>query len=248
MNEICAGTSTELTSITAQMKISVLPRGKGRNKEQTENWVRRTVLSCHADSDHFSYPLRAVPNDRPDLDIFLPGKSVGVEITEAVPRAYAAAIAYRERHFPEAVLDRSMFSWDQAPMSNEQHRVFFQKYGAKLCRSGWSRDSVEHEWANALFDRIGRKTEDLNAPGFRMFPEYWLAIYDNFKGPMLDLDLATSLLKEKLISLPSCPRTYTRFLIETNNVMVSVEPDGTVCQKQVSEFNGGGSCRECLSL
>lgn len=236
MKGISSTSAAELLSRLGQMEIVVLPRGQRRTKEQVENWVRRTVLACYAESEFFSYPLMASPNDRPDLDITLPGRSIGVEITEAVPNAYAAAIVHGQRHFPNAVIDRSMFTWEQTQMTGPEYERFFQKFGSQLRGQGWSGDAVEREWADAIFYCINKKIADLNKEGFRTFPEYWLAIYDNFEGPALDLDLATSLLKGKLSSLASGARNYTRFLIESGKVLVSIESGGATHQMKTVEF------------
>lgn len=228
MDSISASSPDDLVSRLEALSLSVLPRGEGRTKDQTEDWSRRTVLGALARTRHFSYPMTAISSDQPDLDLHFPLGTRGVEITEAVPRAYAAAVAFGNRSFPGAIIDRSLFGWTRPVPSKKELRQYFTTSASKLTGPGWDGDSVEREWAEGLFDTICKKTESINGPEYRAFPEYWLAVYDNLRGPALDLELAMEMLTAKRSSFPVLTRAFSLFLIEVGDQFVVMDQTGLV--------------------
>lgn len=178
-------TRADLERVLAAWNPRVSPRGAGRTKEQTEQWVARRFLLAALHFDVLQFPLIARQGDRPDLLLELPGTCVGVEITETVSPALAQAHAIARKYYPDAVIDRSIFRWGARFTPQEIHALLAK--ADKLNGPGWAGDSVEREWAAAACDTIDAKCKSLCKPGYRPADAYWLVAYASSPGPALDL-------------------------------------------------------------
>jgi len=121
------------------------------------------------------------------LVIQMPTGDVGMEITEAVPQTYAQANAIRNQLYPDAFIDRSIFTWG-ARFTPRQIHDYLKQNPQTLSEDspGWTGDAVETELARAIETAIEKKLNKLNGPEFRRFPQNWLAIYASVPGPFLD--------------------------------------------------------------
>ena len=173
---------------------SVRDRGKGRNKVQTEGWVSRQLLPTLSNFPYFHFPVTVEFKDRPDLRLYMPEDSIGIEITEVVPEIYAQADAIRNRNYPNATVDRSIFTWG-AKYTSKQIHDHLSTVGGKLTGPGWTRDAVEQEWADAVSNSIKVKQRKLNTEGYSLFPKNWLAAYTSVPGPSLKINQAAFLIK-----------------------------------------------------
>lgn len=168
-------------------------RGDGRTTEQTETWVMHRLVPTLAHLGFVQFPAGIFQEDRPDLRLELPSGNVGVEVTEVVPPTYAKADAIRNQHYPNAVVDRSIFTWGATFTAKEIHD-HLSRVGRDLTGPGWAGDSVEREWAAAMNEAIKTKIEKLNRAGFTLCKQNWLAAYSSSPGPALKMSHAAKFL------------------------------------------------------
>ena len=62
----------------------------------SETWIACRFLATAGGEGLLEFPLRVEPGERPDLVVTMPSGSVGIEITEAVPKDGAKVDAYSE--------------------------------------------------------------------------------------------------------------------------------------------------------
>jgi len=183
----------DLLEKIAALRASVNIRGEGRTTQQTEVWIASRLVPTLAHIGLIGFPLEFSFADRPDLRLQVPAGAVGIEITEVVPPAYAQADAIRNQHYPEATIDRSIFTWGAQFTAAEIHR-HLAHVGRKLAGPGWAGDSVERGWAAAVNEAISVKCEKLNRPGFTICDRNWLAAYTSSPGPALNMPHAATFL------------------------------------------------------
>jgi hypothetical protein len=174
---------------------TVLPRGQGRTKEQTENWVLRNLLATLASAQHLDFPIQPHRGDRPDLILTTASGTVGIEVTEVMTEAYARAEVIRDREFPGVPVDPSLFRPGKAPETSAEIRDLLRASGGRLRGKGWGGDDVETEWADAVAAAIEHKEAILNSPTFNRQSRNWLALYDNHPVSTAGLDLRTGVAK-----------------------------------------------------
>jgi hypothetical protein len=126
MQRISAGSTPELLVALHAALEPVLPRGMGRTKEQTETWVICHLLATIAESA-LAFPVVLERGERPDFRLDTHRGLTGVEVTEAVPPIYAKAVAIRNREFPDALVDGSIFSWDSPERSAQEIRDILRR-------------------------------------------------------------------------------------------------------------------------
>lgn len=101
MEELMAGSAQELVALLAATDISVPPRTRGRRSRHVERYSVALLLATLADRE-LGYPLSLVHRDRPDYQLEMDGRRIGVEHTEAVPENEAHRSALREQgHGPD---------------------------------------------------------------------------------------------------------------------------------------------------
>ncbi len=167
----------------------VAHRGRGRRKNQTEGWVSRQLILTLSGFSFIHFPVQVEFKDRPDLRLYMPEESTGIEITEVVPECYAQAVAIRNQYYPKAIVDRSIFTWGKKYTAKQIHS-HLSTVGNKLTGPGWTSDRVEQEWADAVNESIRNKLKKLNTKGYSVFPKNWLAVYTSSPGPMLKINQA----------------------------------------------------------
>jgi len=226
MNTFKAESAQQLLSFAKSLEIYVPPRGEGRHKEHTEAWSTRSLLVALAETHHIKYPVTVVSNDKPDLDIIFENDKVGVEITEAIPVDYARVEVLAKRKYPDAIVDRSLFSWGRPRKSNSELHNILRASSNKLNGPGWESDSVEQEWAYAIFDTICIKIEKINKEEYRAFPRYWLLIYDNLQLPDLSIRQGVGYLRNLIPQQPKKDRMFQYIFIEVNFTLVAISKRG----------------------
>jgi len=173
--------------------VPVKNRGQEREKVQTEGWVIRQLLLTLSGFHYIHFPVAVEFKDRPDLRLYMPENSFGIEITEVVPEIYAQADAIRNRYYPDATVDRSMFTWG-AKYTSKQIHDHLSTVGEKLTGPGWKGNAVEQEWAAAVNNSIKEKQKKLNIEGYNLSPTNWLTAYTSSPGPMLKINQAAFLI------------------------------------------------------
>lgn len=188
-----AENSEQLVAALERLDISVPGRTSGRTTEHTERWVMARLLATLVQEGCLAYPLSVTHRDRPDFLLQSASAQIGVEVSEAISKQYAAYCALAEREFPEVFLEPAHFRWGQPDMSADEMRELLRQ--SQLSTDGWIGRSAETEWALFLESVIDVKLRKLSHPGFSEFPRNWLAIYDNLPIPCMNLQGAISMLK-----------------------------------------------------
>jgi hypothetical protein len=183
MVSITTENADELVTALAAIDISVPLRTEGRTTDHCERWSMCRLLASIAKSEYLNYPTAAVHRDRPDFHIKHGSMETGVEVTEVIPENDAAIDAYREHNDIEG------------PFFIKRHKPGEARVNGAALRSaaasdapgdGWVGDSVEREWVVAMRAFISAKVEKAMKPGFQLFPENWLLMYDNWSLPAVD--------------------------------------------------------------
>ncbi len=197
MNMIEAASATDLLERLAALDISVPLRTEGRTKNHCERTSISRFLATFAESGLLDFPLYVDHIDRPDIVLHLSSSSIGLEITEAVPRDWAHAHVIAEENGYETFIFLQRFQPGEPSLSrNEIDRIAKREsYG-----SAWDGDSVECEWAEVMLYFSEHKAKKFSNPEFKKYPQNWLLIYDNWPLPALNESIAAQKLQGKLVS------------------------------------------------
>lgn len=193
MERITANSLGTLLDLLRKVPDEVPPRGMGRRTEHTEPWVLKRLVASLGSGGWLKFPLSVELDDRPDIAVESGGSKIGIELMELIPPAYAQAVAIANREFPDAIVDRSVFGWG-AEWTPEGIREHLRTEGHRLSGDGWAGDAVEREWAESVRTAVAKKTERLNASGFRQFAKNWLGTYASSPGPVFNVDVSARLL------------------------------------------------------
>lgn len=107
MNQIAAGSLSELTGHLKAVGTLVPRRSKGRTHHQVETRVVCRFLSTLGYNDCLSFLLTIRHRDKPDFEIQFSHTSIGIEVTEATSEQLAWASFLRDKYRPNAFL----FAW-----------------------------------------------------------------------------------------------------------------------------------------
>jgi hypothetical protein len=212
-----ADTFDELHKRLACIDVVVAPRGPQRLKDHVETYAIVRVLGTlpHALG---CFPLQLIKRERPDFLIRCGSREIGVEHTEAVPQNAAKEAALRAQghgsgwHFlqPSSIGDPLKTSGE-----------LLADIRANRPGPGWAGDAVERSWAEAMAHFVDEKLATAGRPGFTLFAENWLLIYDNWPAPQLAREKALSLLQVGL--QPRDPwRVFNHILILDENVLLEI--------------------------
>lgn len=224
-NIAIAKTKNDLVSILRNIDISVPLRTEGRKSHHAERWTICRLLSTLAEYDALVFPLSLIDRERPDFLLQCSETRVGIEVTEAISEQYAAYVALAEREFPDALLEPAHFRWGAPNMSVEDMRNLLRQ--DQLTSSGWAGDRPEREWALYIESVIETKLSKLSKPGFDLFPENWLAIYDNLPLHNIDLEKAIGFLLPKLSHIWAKSPMFHSIYIEHGPVIIQFSPNET---------------------
>lgn len=186
MISISAETQSELLRDLSRLSRPVSERGCGQTTGETEFWHFAHLARPLVRAGSFDFPVKVLFADRPDVRLEMPSVSVGIELREVVPPAYAQADAIRNEYYPDAFIDRSLFSWGAQFTAKEIHAHLSRPCDEQLTGSPWHADEVERELAEAVNEAIAEKMRKLNEPGFSIYAQNWLSIYASSPGPKLD--------------------------------------------------------------
>lgn len=212
-----ADTTGQLKAQLLRMPASVRPLGDGQRKKDVETWaIRRLLATCSEAAGGgvpslFRFPMRVLGGERPDFQLVSPLGTVGIEVTQAVPKSLAwgldnlrkesekldsrqagessepagGPIAYPEFD-PEEVLDKH----------EAMHR-------ANLIRSNQVRllpdDASTCEiWVKAIVSRISAKNERFTDSGSN---RNVLLIDDQWPSPLLVEEWAFPRLGRRMAAL-----------------------------------------------
>lgn len=179
---IAASHPEELQELLRQMDVSVPLRSDGRTKGHVEIYAIAHLLASLS-PDYFRFPIEVVHRERPDFILRTRGNNIGVEHVEVIPKNEAWMARLREEgHGPDvhfvrhAAIDEPVKSRDET----------IEEIEADEAGDGWTGDSAEKEWAEAMLHHALLKVDRLGQPGFEQFDETWLLMYDNWPLPVID--------------------------------------------------------------
>jgi len=136
-----------------------------------------------AGKGRISYPLCLTKRERPDFLLTLDTKQIGIEHTEAVSQNEAHETVLREKGEGPDVY---FISHHHPGEPKKTAKELKEEIEANDDGKAWCGDSVEREWAEAMFHFIEKKVATLLKDGFERFEKDWLLIYDNWSLPALD--------------------------------------------------------------
>ncbi len=218
-------TPDALFALLRGIDLSVPGRTKGRKTHHTETWTISHLLSTLAAADLLIFPVSVTPRDRPDFLIEAGGKTIGVEITEAISQQYAAYCALGEREFPGALLELAHFRWDSPDRAVEEMRALLRQ--TKLTSDGWVGDRPESEWALFIQSVVDNKLLKLAKPEFGKFENNWLSIYDNLPMPNIHLAKAIGFLRPLLEDRWARVPGFDTVFIEHGPVIAHITAQGS---------------------
>ena len=224
-----AYSDSELRSVLANIDVSVPKRSKGRSKEHTERYAIAHLLSALIGKDRLLYPLCLVRRERPDFLLTLNAAQIGIEHTEAVPQNEAHRTVLREEGNSPGVF---FISHHQPGETKKPRKELVEEIEANRSGDGWVGDSVETEWADAMFHFIKQKVATLQKDGFERFEQDWLLIYDNWPLPALDRRKAANFL-QNLVNESTVLNEFTRIYVITGKYISEVSSE----QIQLFEIN-----------
>ena len=91
-------------------------------------------------------------------------------------------------------------------------------------------DSVERRWAEAMAYFIGKKVASARKPGYAVYDEQWLAIYDNWPSFALERPQAIARLQEHL-AIKDPFGIFDRMFIITGQALVELVPGHTLLHR-----------------
>ena len=183
---------------------------EGRTKAQVERWSVFRLLATLARCGKLAYPLEVCSGDRPDYTVSVPFGTIGIEVTEAIPRNWAWANAHREKrcHENEVMLERF------APGEALRGSVEIEKIAqGQKTGSIWEGDSVEQEYAGAMLHFALEKKNAFGKSGFKNCDCNWLVIYNQWPLPRLDEFIGATHFSRRLGNLDG-PLPFNKVFVE----------------------------------
>ena len=145
---LVASNELELDRMLRGMDISVPRRSEGRTKDHTERYAIAHMLSALIGKDRLSFPLELIQRERPDFLLKTNDSQIGIEHTEAVPQNEAHKTVLRDKvNGPEVYF----ISHHQPGESKKPAKELIQEIKVNHAGAGWTSDSVEREWSEAMF-------------------------------------------------------------------------------------------------
>jgi hypothetical protein len=222
MNLSAEGTD-DLNIQLSNIDISVPPREEDRTTEDCERWSMARFLATLNHYGHLQFPVLVNKRERPDFLVEAGGESYGVEITEAIPTAYARALVIAAKENPEAMVDMSQFKYGEEKTLEEIREIV---NASKLTGDGWAGKSAEKELAQAIRQVVSHKTQKLRQEGFSKFSSNILLVYENMPLPHLDLEAASAFIANELSAYWNESETFDHVYIESNNEMLAFHANG----------------------
>lgn len=176
-----------LLQTLSEMDISVPLRSEGRLSDHTERYAIAYMLATLAQEEKLNYPLTLTKSERPDFLLLFGENKIGIEHTEAISENVAQSDFLREKgHGHEFQFVRH----SEPGEKKKKSKKLISELAENKAGPGWMGDSVEREWAAAMFHFLNEKIYSAQKPGYKLFESNWLLIYDNWRLPVLHLEEA----------------------------------------------------------
>ena len=216
----------------ALVDIEVFPLSAGRTKEQAERFSVAHFLSS-LPLGHLGFPIAVEHGDRPDCVVTIDKRSIGIEITEAVPENVARASVLRQSGVDPDVHFIPHARPGESPRSTAALR---REIELDAPGSPWVGNQPEREWAEAMLHFAAIKVQKAQKPGFTKHPLNWLLIYDNWPLPGVRHPAASSILAGKCAEA-SIFATFDRVFVLDSKLLCEVGE--TVQLHEVREPSAG---------
>ena len=220
---------TGLLSALSEIDVAVPPRTDGRRTHHTETYIACRLLSTLTANNRLVFPVsvsrRDPPNDRPDVLMHTGDVRVGIEITEAIPKRFAALCALAEKEFTHQWLPADLFQTDAGASSKNEMRARLR--AAAKPDGGWLGNAPETEWASFIRGRVEDKLAKLAQHDFGKFDQNWLSIYGNLPRPNLHLARAIEILRALLKRLWVAVPKFDAVFIEHGPVIARITAEET---------------------
>jgi hypothetical protein len=224
---LTASSPRELLAKLSGVLKPVPRRGEGRKAEHAERYTAGRVLATLADT--LAFPLALFHRDRPDFQLRLPGREVGIEHQEVVSQNDAYLSFLRDQGHGAEVHFIRRARIDEPQMTRAEALAYLDAEKADPMAhagDGWEGDGVEKEWAKAMVHFAQRKVERVVRPGFEALDELWLLLYDNWPQAHLDPDKAS----RYLITEPSFGpvlKAFSRVFVLNEGHLWEFDADGS---------------------
>lgn len=218
----------ELENQLKNIDISVPPRGKGRTTDDCERWAICRLLSTLNQEEKIEFPLEVQKRERPDFHVLSGGRTFGIEHTEAIPPDYAKAMAISGREKPDAIIDMSLFKFDEEKPLDEIRRII---HASELMGDGWAGNSAEVELSDAIKSVVLGKTKKLEEDSFIKYEKNVLLIYENMPLPHINYDILMEQIAEKFLDYWDSPITFDSVYIESRDRIILLN------QQEITSFN-----------
>ncbi len=168
---------------------------KERNTEESEVFGIGRLLAFLSDLKFLSYPLSLKHLDRPDFILSMEDKTIGIEITELLINDIERASKYWRECKDYEPLDLSIGTYGAPLLAKE---VFNYRNSAGKWEV-WGKPLLgsndNQELLRALSQQVLKKRDKLRH--YKSCSEYWLYIYECFRGRRFNIDE----LKKNIIEL-----------------------------------------------
>lgn len=211
---------SDLGSYLRALNVTVPGRGSGRTSGMVEVYgvVRLLASRSYALSE---FPLRLIKRERPDFMLVLNGEEVGVEHTEAISQNDAKEAALRDQGVGPDTYFAKPTSLDERVKSSKELATEIE---ADEMSDGWSGESVELGWAEAMARFVEKKTVSAQRPGYTRFARNWLVVYDQWPAPMLNHANAIPRLLARLAASPPW-EVFDQIFILDENILIELGVD-----------------------
>ena len=198
-------------------------RTEGRTPKHIEKWTIARLTSTLASSGLLVFPLSVTHRERPDFLLQFGTVKIGVEITEAITEEFASYCAFRERKYPEGIIDPGFFRPGTPRRTPDEMRDLPRD---RLESEGWGDDGPEQDWALHVQKALDMKLAKLAHPGFEKFDRNWLAIYFNMVLPSVDLTKAIEFLQASVKDRWSRKPGFDVLFVEHHDVIARITANG----------------------
>ncbi len=217
-----ANNNFDLRQILARSDVAVPCRTKGRTKNHTEKYTVAHLLSALMNVGIVNYPIRLIHRDRLDFLLYMGGQRIGIEHVEAVSENEARRKVLREMGYGPEVY---FVSHKKPGEPKKKTKRLIEEIERNIAGDGWEGDSVETEWAEAMFYFYKKKIDTIKKEGFKRYDEDWLLIYDNWNLHAPNLDSATQIFYE-LITFAGGLQEFKRIFVMTNGLFYEISGKG----------------------
>ena len=206
-----AKSKESLLHALSEINISVPLRSEKRESDHVELYAIAYMLATLAQEEKLNYPLILRKSERPDFLLLSGENKIGIEHTEAVSENVAQSDFLQEKG------RRHEVQFVRCPEPGEKRKKskrLISELEENNPGDGWAGDSVEREWAAAMFYFVNKKICTAQKPEYKLFESNWLLIYDNWRLPAIHLEEALSLFRQ-LCSEGDIFSTFSCFFILT---------------------------------